>query len=104
MTIVEVAALPSGGGGVERIPSLPRLLVRYGGQRIHRYVFGAHEAVELAVDAQCTHEREVASGPVLDLTVVETVGRRPRAGVGIDGYERVCRSPQVVFHGLGCRA
>lgn len=101
--VVEIGGLPLAARSVEGVGARPRLLIGDGREGLHGADLLAHEAIEFAVDAEGSHQGKVASRPVFHLTVVEAVGGRPCAGVGVDGDERVGGSAKLVLHLLGCR-
>ena len=90
----ESRALPSLGGLRRCVASLPGSLLRGRHHGGHLHLFGAHETVGDAVHLEYADQREVLPGPVFHGTVIEVVGHRPCAGVGVDRHERVGRSAE----------
>ena len=89
--IVESGLEPVGRGLGGRVAAVPSFLLRGRHHGSHLHLFDSQEPVGYPVDLQHADQREVLAGPVFDGSVVEVVGHRPGAGVGIDGHERIGR-------------
>ena len=102
-SVVVGGRLPVAGGLHGRPAANPLALLRGRNDRQQFEVLSAHETVGYAVDLQGADQREVLAGPVFDRTVVEVVGHRPGAGVGVDRNERIGRGPQFALDNFARR-
>ena len=90
--IVEIFRNPVGGRFFFSVFAKPFSLFRSGNKRTQFNFFDAHEPVYLSIYFYSAYQRKVFSCPVFDRTFVKIVVERPCACVGIDTYQRICRS------------